>query len=247
MKRSMTVAIVCFVAACAANEAKGPDPAELRKQLARSLMRYREWSSASKPLRELVALRPNDTEARTMLAHSYREQGLYAQAEEEYRAAIARNANEAEAFGGLGILVELRGDPGDESLTYFRRAIALQPENAAFHNNLGFALYLRGRYEEAEQELQEALRHEPSARRVRNNLGFIFACRGDLHRAQREFQHGGARAVAENNLGLALERAGMRESACESYRAAERLDPHLESAAQNAERTCNGRSPGGQP
>jgi Flp pilus assembly protein TadD len=241
-----------WIAGCAgrANVAAKADTVELRKQLARSLMAYKEWKQASQPLIELAKLRPKDADVRTLLGHVYREQGLYDQAEAEYRAALEIEPKQAEAYGGLGMLCDLRGDGGDGALDAFAKAIELQPDNPSFRNNLGFALYVRGRYEEAETAFHEALRRDPNERRTRNNLGFVYARRGDFHRAQREFERGGTPASAENNLGFAFEQAGKLDAACESYREAERRDPRLKRASQNAERVCRegSLSPnGGQP
>jgi Flp pilus assembly protein TadD len=238
--------LVCSVLAlgsglgCAApaSNATKVDPAALRKQLARSLMAYREWSSASKPLRELVQMQPKDPEVHAMLGHVYREQGLYDQAEAEYRAALALDGKQAEAYGGLGLVADLRGDAGDGAVEALQKAVELQPDNAAFRNNLGFAFYVRGRYREAEAAYHEALRRDPTLRRIRNNLGFVYARLGDFHRAQREFERGGSPAAAENNLGFAFEQAGKLAAACESYHEAERRDPRLKSAAVNADRIC---------
>src|SRR5207245_2011919 len=116
--------------------------------------------------------------------------------------------------------------------------IDLVPEEAAYHNNLGFALYLRGRYIEAELALQEGLRHDPLSRRMRNNLGFVYGRLGQYARAKREFEHGGSADEVENNLGYMHEQAAEYAAACASYEEALAKNPGLKKAEENRDRAC---------
>jgi Flp pilus assembly protein TadD len=214
------------------------DPIGLRKQLAASLMEHREWAAATGPLRELLQLAPRDASVRVMLGTVYREQGLYEDAEQQYEAALKLDSRQGDAYGGRALVREERRDEGDAALDDFKRAIALSPSNPAHYNNLGFALYVRGKYEDAVRALREGLRISPSNRRMRNNLGFVYGRLGLFNRAMREFERGGSRAEAESNLGLAFENAGDGEQACERYREALRLDPTLAAAHSNLDHAC---------
>jgi Flp pilus assembly protein TadD len=220
---------------------KEPDPLSLRKQLARELIAHREWAAASKPLLELVRLTPGDFEVREMLASAYREQGLYEEAMSEYDEAIALEPRYAPAYGGRGVLREVRGDTGDETLKDFEKAISLDPTNPVHHNNLGFALYLRGRHTDAIKAYRGGLRNDPTARRIHNNLGFAYGQLGHYQRARTEFERGGSPAVAANNLGQVLEQGGELKEACTRYQTAVLLDQKLEAATTNAARTCAGQ------
>jgi Tfp pilus assembly protein PilF len=214
------------------------DAVGLRKQLARSLIEHREWSAAVPPLQQGLAMVPNDAELHTLLGVAYREQGLYEAAEQEFARALALDPRNGDAFGGRALLREERGDGGEAAIEDFKNAIAHSPANAAHFNNYGFALYVRGRYEEAVRVLREGLRRAPAARRMRNNLGFVYGRLGLYNRARREFEHGGSLAEAESNLGWIYEEAGERGLACERYHEAIRLDPTLAAAAANAEHVC---------
>ena len=214
------------------------DGVRLRKQLAASLIEHREWAAATQPLTELTQLAPRDAGVRIMLGTVYREQGLYEDAEQQFDRALALDSRQGDAYGGRGLVREERRDEGDASLDDFRRAIALTPDNPAHYNNLGFALYVRGKYEEAVRALRDGLRHAPANRRLRNNLGFVYGRLGLYNRAMREFERGGSRAEAESNLGLVFEQAGDSEMACERYHEAVRLDPTLAAAAANVDHAC---------
>jgi Flp pilus assembly protein TadD len=238
-----TLCIAIFVAAggCATMRAEQHtqvDRVRLRKQLAASLVEHHEWAAATQTLNELTVLVPRDASVRVMLGTCYREEGLYEDAERELNRAIALEPRFGDAYGGRGLTREERRDEGDASLEDFKRAIALSPENPANYNNLGFALYVRGRYEDAVRALREGLRRAPANRRLRNNLGFVYGRLGFFNRAMREFERGGSRAEAESNLGLVFEQSGDPTEACNRYREAQRIDPTLAAAAANLEHAC---------
>jgi Flp pilus assembly protein TadD len=231
--------LVALFGCATSSTARSPraDGFALRRDLARGLVLHHEWKGAGGLLIELAATHPRDPELHALLGLVYREQGLWEEAEQEYKTALQLEPRWADAWAGLGVLRDLRGDPGDQAIEDLKKAVALVP-SAPYWNNLGFALYLRGRDTEAIAAYREGLRRDPAARRIRNNLGFAYARLGHLNRAKREFQHGGSDAEVENNLGWALEQGGDRPSACRSYDTAVQLAPALGVAKQNRERVC---------
>jgi Flp pilus assembly protein TadD len=214
------------------------DPVKLRKQVAATLLAHHAWAAATEPLRDLVASRPRDPDVHAMLGTAYREQGLHDEAEHEYREAIQLDVKRDDAWNGLGVLRELRGDPGDAALDDLKKAIELRPDVAAYYNNLGFALYLRGRDIDAVEAYRKGLVRDPGANRMRNNLAFAYGRLGQWNHAKREFYRACAPAEAENNLGYVYEKAGDLAAACERYREAASLAPTLPVAQVNLTRAC---------
>jgi len=214
----------------------------LRKELVNSLADHREWAATIGPLLQLSLQRPNDSEVRTLLAAAYREEGLFEQSATAYDEAIRLDARNAKAYGGRGILREVRGDKGDAALGDFLTAIRLDPMEGSYSNNLGFALWARGRYREAAAALQDGLRYDPLSRRMRNNLGFVYGKLGEYDRAKREFEHGGTADEVENNLGYVYEQAGDAKAACEHYRNALSINPLLPAPSINVRRVCVGEA-----
>jgi Flp pilus assembly protein TadD len=139
-------------------------------------------------------------------------------------------------------LREVRGDKGDAALNDFLTAIRLDPMEGSYSNNLGFALWARGRYREAAAALQDGLRYDPLSRRMRNNLGFVYGKLGEYDRAKREFEHGGTVDEVENNLGYVYEQAGDAKAACEHYRNALSINPLLPAPSINVRRACVGEA-----
>jgi len=248
MKHRIRIAMMLLAAAAAAGctqtttevkpERPKIDGQALRKELAFALAGHREWAAASLQLLELIAQRPNDPELHTLLGTVYREQGLFEQAERSYATAIRLNPKNAGAYASWGILREVRGDASEVAIQDFKTAIRLRPNEGSYSNNLGVALFVRGRYREAEAALQEGLQHDPFSRRMRNNLGFVYGKLNHFDRAKREFEHGGNEDEAANNLGYAYEQAGDTRAACALYRTAAAENPLLRVAAENAQRAC---------
>ena len=113
-------------------------------------------------------------------AHLDRPHAERDEAEAHYRKALAladgcgMRPLVAHCYLGLGRLarrqLDLQRHAGEH-----RRAVELQPGNAAYLNNLGFSLFLRGKHHDAVKYYSEAARLTPTNRRLRTNLGFALA------------------------------------------------------------------------
>jgi Flp pilus assembly protein TadD len=218
-------------AGCASSRAK-PDATTLaREKIARELVARGDWARAFVMLDELHRQRPDDPEILTMRGIVYRERGLFADAERDLRAAVALAPTSAEVHAALGILYDVQ--MRTEAEAQHREAVRLDPNNAAYLNNLGFSLYLRRHFKEAITQYEKAASLAPLSHRVRTNLGFACAANGDLRRAAREFRMGGSEAEAKNNLGFAYERRGDMGNAYDLYLEAVRLDPAITKARSN--------------
>jgi len=70
----------------------------------------------------------------------------------------------------------------------FRWAVAVTEKNPMAHNNLGNALYRKGRIDEAIRHYQEAIRLKPDYADAHNNLGVVLYKKGQVEEAIRQFQ-----------------------------------------------------------
>ena len=73
-----------------------------------------------------------------------------------------------------------------EAIAHFKTSLALKPQSAAAHYNLGTALTVARRLDEAAAEYREALRIDPAYANAHNNLGNVLL-------AQRQFDAGDSR------------------------------------------------------
>lgn len=84
-----------------------------------------------------------------------------------------------------------------EAEAAYRKALALAPDDAYFHNDYGILLEGLGRLDEAEAQYRAAIRADPKEATWRHNLGDVLAKRGRI------------------------------PDAIAAYREAERLDPEI--------------------
>jgi len=64
----------------------------------------------------------------------------------------------------------------------------LDPSFAEAHNNLASVLLHEGRFEEANQQLQDALRLKPNYAEAHNNLAVVLAQKGEVEAAVRQWE-----------------------------------------------------------
>jgi tetratricopeptide (TPR) repeat protein len=144
-------------------------------------------------------------------------------------------------YAHINLGCELENSPGrrPEAIAQFRAALALKPDDAEAHNDLGCALGIEGRTAEAIAELQAALRLKPGYAEAHNNLGnALEKLPGGLTAAIAQFQEAirlkPDDAEAHNNLGNALEKvSGRLNDAVAQYEAALRLNPGFATAHNN--------------
>jgi len=105
------------------------------------------------------------------------------------------NAGRAGLAAGVALVVLIIGErtwseaSGYESMeTHCRRTLACNPDAWTAHNNLGDALLIEGRLDEAAEEYRTALRLKPSEASAHSNLGIIFARQNRLDDAIAEYR-----------------------------------------------------------
>jgi tetratricopeptide (TPR) repeat protein len=75
-----------------------------------------------------------------------------------------------------------------DDLALFRATARVSPDSSIARNNLGMALYNRGRFDESEREYREALRLDPRGVPALSNLGVLYEHRKDLPRAKATYE-----------------------------------------------------------
>ncbi len=157
-------------------------------------------------------------------------------AERGYRRVLAQQPNHAEALYLLGSLHAQRLDYAG-ALPFLERAVALDPRQARFLNNLGIALKETGRWDEADSAYARALALKPDYPEALNNRGILYRDRGLPAEAIAAFRRATAArpdyADAHNNLGLALQAAEEMEEAAECFHRAVTHDPGFAAAHNN--------------
>ncbi len=142
---------------------------------------------------------------------------------------------EADYFVGNALVNEGRVD---EAIEYYQKALALEPESAAFHAGLGSAYYrTKGLDEAAILQYQKALAIDPDYAGAHNNLGYGLLQSGRVNEAITHFQRALVIrpdfAEAHNNLGNGLLQTGRVNEAIAHFQRALELKPDYAEAHNN--------------
>jgi len=120
--------------------------------------------------------------------------------------------------------------------------LALKPDYADAHNNLGIALAAQGRTAEAIARYERALELKPEHANAHNNLGIALTTQGRIAEAivhyRRAIQLNPRHADAHNNLGIALAELDRIGEAIACYRRALSIQPGHADACNNLGNAC---------
>jgi tetratricopeptide (TPR) repeat protein len=161
--------------------------------------------------------------------------GRLQQAESVYRQILTGDPKNSDALHLLGVLAHQCGHH-QAAVDLMTKAIEIQPTAAAY-TNLGEALRMLGRLDEAVPAVQKAIQLNPNSSEALGNLGLIYSEMGKLDEAMEHFN----RALAINpnlpqtlnnlgNLQLKLKKA---DTALAAYDRALAIDPNFSDGHNN--------------
>lgn len=133
----------------------------------------KSYEEAIKLLKQVLARDPASRDARFQLATLYEKLGRIEDAEREFLALLEQKPNDASALNYLGYSLTDRGLKLAEAEQYIRRALAVEPTNAAYLDSLGWSHYKQGRSTEALSELRLALDQLPTDPTVWDHVGDV--------------------------------------------------------------------------
>lgn len=169
-------------------------------------------------------------------ARGLHQQGYLPEAEMLYLEILERSPRNALAMNLLGILRAQSGDPSS-ALEWLGKAVAADPQSAAYRFNFGKALLRLRRAPEACEALERSTLLDPGYADAYNELGLARAEAGSLQAAEEAFRKALALQPnlwdAHNNLGLLLHRLGMNEDAEQSLRRALEIEPRSREVLTN--------------
>lgn len=116
--------------------------------------------TAKATFENVLALDPDNVYAHYNLGLLAQRAGDDARAIQSYDAALEADPSFSSALYNKGILLE--GDDLKASVELYRRTVAAEPDLAAAHMRLGFALLQLGETAEAEEHLAEGVKLDPS-------------------------------------------------------------------------------------
>lgn len=110
--------------------------------------------------------------------------GRRRESEAAFRELIRRDPDHAGALNYLGYMLADAGERLDEAERMIRRAVELDPGNAAYQDSLGWVYFRKGKLPEADEWLRLAARGAPDDWAVQDHLGDLAAARGDAEGAR---------------------------------------------------------------
>ncbi len=169
---------------------------------------------------------PADTKLKAAISHHQARR--LAEAKRLCAEILSQESNNVVALHLLGVIAYQEGD-ARQATALIGKAIALRPDHADAHNNLGNALKDRGKLDEAVVAYRKALELNPDHAKAHNNLGSALTNQGKLEDAVAAYRKAlelkPDYADAHNNLGNARRDQGKLEEAVAAYRKALELQP----------------------
>ena len=158
------------------------------------------------------------------------------QAEAGYLAVLQLSPQQPDALHFLGVVHHQRKDYS-KAVETIRQAIAINPNVASYHCNLGEALRCEGELEAAETSCRQALQLQPEYPEAMHNLGAVLLKQGKYQEAARSFRDlirlRKDYAPGFVALGDALRVMGAFKEAIRAYNRALELNPNLDNAHGN--------------
>jgi Flp pilus assembly protein TadD len=182
--------------------------------------------------RRAADLQPKDAEPHLAAGSIFEKQGKFADAEEEYKKALALDPASDALTGLTNIYMHGRRFP--EAAECLRKLVAVHPEQAAAHVQLGRVLAAEEKYEDAIAELQTGQKLAPGDLSVQQDLADLYLTAGknpEAEAAYRELLSAHPNnAELHNDLGESLLRQKKFPEAQQEFITAVKLKPDFGAA-----------------
>jgi tetratricopeptide (TPR) repeat protein len=113
-------------------------------------------AQAVKVLEDARGKFPSDDAIAFELGSVFDKQKKFAEAESAFRQVLSRDPENALALNYLGYMLAERGERLDESVTYLKKALQVEPENPSYLDSLGWAYFKADKLDLAEDNLKRA-------------------------------------------------------------------------------------------
>ncbi|HVC60398.1 MAG TPA: tetratricopeptide repeat protein [Acetobacteraceae bacterium] len=166
----------------------------------------------------------------------HHEAGRLGEAQALYRHILEQDPDHADSLHLLGLVTTAQGDP-EAGAALIRRAVAIAPGRAPYHNNLALSYRLLGRNEDAVCEYRTAVTLRPQSAEIHNNLATTLRDLGRHEEAVAHYrqaaEHAPRIAAVWYNLANALGERGAPAEADACFRRAVALQPDFTNAHAN--------------
>jgi tetratricopeptide (TPR) repeat protein len=127
-------------------------------------------------------------DAHFFLGQAFERTGRYDDAASEFRRVLELREDDSTAMNYLGYMWADQGVHLEQALALVERAVALQPENGAYVDSLGWAQFRLGRFDAARQSLERAAELTPDNATIHEHLGDVYLALDDVARARAAYE-----------------------------------------------------------
>ena len=164
---------------------------EIQLDIAQVYEESKRWSDAEQAIHAAEKIQP-DASGKEMtgflLGAILERQKKYDLAEEQFRKVIEVNPKNSSTLNYYGYMLADRGIRLPEATELIKRALAEDPNNAAYQDSLGWAYFKADKLTESEELLRQAATRESHDPTILSHLGDLYAKMGKDSLAEAQWQ-----------------------------------------------------------
>jgi tetratricopeptide (TPR) repeat protein len=164
---------------------------EIQLDIAQVYEESKRWVDAEQAIHAAEKIQP-DSSGKEMtgflMGAIFERQKKYDQAEEQFRKVLDVNPRSASTLNYYGYMLADRGIRLEEATGLIKRALADDPNNAAYQDSLGWAYFKQNKLDEAEGFLRKAATRESHDPTILSHLGDVYAKMGKDSLAESQWQ-----------------------------------------------------------
>ncbi len=149
---------------------------------------FPEMSKALDAAEKLAPEKDDKVQISFMRGAMYEREKRFELAEKEFRKVIDADPANASAMNYLGYMLADQGSRLQEAQDLIKRAVALDPNNYAFLDSLGWVYYRQNRLDDAEQQLRHSVEIMATDPTIHDHLGDVYFKEGKLKEAIDQWQ-----------------------------------------------------------
>jgi tetratricopeptide (TPR) repeat protein len=175
----------------------GSEDPQTLLSVAQAYQRLDQYGDSVPLLTKVLAGHPDLPAAGFMLGAAYERTGKHDLAVTTFRKVLKADPDFHAALNYLGYMWAEKGENLPEALAMIRRAVALDPDNGAYVDSLGWTEYRLGQYDRARDSLERATRLVPEDATVHEHLGDVYIALGQRDKAREMYRR--ALALDDHN------------------------------------------------
>jgi tetratricopeptide (TPR) repeat protein len=160
-----------------------PSNVDVYVNLSQIYLQGKKYDDAERVLRRAEDRRLDSERVKFQLATVYERQKDFEKAETLFKEILKENPKNATALNYIGYMLADRGVRLQEAVQYVEEALALDPDNGAYLDSLGWAFFKLNDLEKAEKYLLRAVEIVRDDPVIHDHLGDLYHKTGDYQRA----------------------------------------------------------------